>query len=103
MIVISVTYPASQGSRFDLDYYRRSHIPLVQSRWGGMGLKGARFLRGVGAPGGGPASYHLVALLSWESAEHFQRGVEQHGKEILGDVPKFTDITPVIQLNEEFE
>jgi len=103
MIVVSVTYPASPGTHFDLDYYRNSHIPLVQSRWSGMGLAGARFLRGIGAPGGGPIPTHLVALLSFESAEHFQRAVERHGKEIMGDIAKFTDAKPVIQLNEQFE
>ena len=67
MIVVSVTYPAIEGSRFDLEYYRSKHVPLVQSCWGPCGLTGARFIRGIGAPGGAPVAYHLTALLSFAS------------------------------------
>ena len=34
MIRVSVTYPSGEGSTFDHDYYRNSHIPLCLSKWG---------------------------------------------------------------------
>jgi len=101
MVVVSVTYPATEGSRFDLDYYTSRHLPLVQSRWGGCGLVETKILRGIGAPGGGPAAYHLTALLTFQSEQDFQRAGQQHGKEVMGDIKNFTDTKPVVQLNEQ--
>ena len=103
MIVVSVTYPATEGSRFDLQYYREKHAPLVQSRWGTCGMTSAKYLRGVGAPAGGPIVYHLTALLSFGSQEDFERAAQQHGKDVMSDVKNFTDVKPVVQINEQFE
>ena len=101
MIVVSVTYPASEGSKFDLDYYMTRHIPLVRERWTALGLRDVQVLRGTGAPGGGAAAFQLVALLSFESEAAFGEAGKQHGKEVMGDVKNFTDLTPVVQFNEK--
>lgn len=101
MIIVSVTYPATAGSTFDLDYYRTKHMPLVRERWGAAGLSDARLLLGTGAPGGGAAAYHMVALLSFDSPEAFGQAAKLHGKEIMGDIANFTDAKPVVQFNEE--
>lgn len=100
MVVVSVTYPASEGSRFDLNYYRTKHIPLVRERWATTGLTDLQLLRGTGVPGGGPAAYQLVALLSFESEAAFGHCLQLHGEEIMGDIKNFTDVTPVVQFNE---
>ena len=59
MIKISVMYPHQQGARFDHDYYRDRHMPLVKARMGDACLfytvdKG---LAG-GAPGGRQGPRH---------------------------------------------
>jgi len=100
MIVVSVTYPASEGTTFDLDYYQTKHIPLVRERWGAAGLQDVQAFRGTGAPGGGPAAFHMVALLTFESEAAFGNAGKLHGKEIMGDIKNFTDAKPVVQLNE---
>lgn len=100
MVVVSVIYPATPNARFDMQYYREKHVPMVGERWTSMGLREVKILRGVGAPGGGDATYAVIALLTFESAEALQQAMEKHGKEVVGDVANFTDITPLIQVNE---
>ena len=100
MVVLSVMYPQQPGMRFDEGYYLKTHTPLLHERWGGMGLKGVRLLRGAGAPGGGEATYRLVALLEFESQEAMGRCLSAHGREIMGDIPNYTDIAPVMQISE---
>ena len=39
MIKMSVYYPADGGSKFDHDYYRTSHLPLIQTRLGDACLR----------------------------------------------------------------
>ena len=100
MVLLSVLYPNQPGTRFDEHYYVERHIPLVRQRWEGMGLTDLRLLRGTGTPDGGAAPYRLIALLSFTSAEALQRCVAAHGAELFGDIPNFTDVQPLVQLNE---
>lgn len=100
MIMVSVMYPASQTASFDMDYYLKTHVPMVGARWKSFGLSEAKILRGAGAPGGAAPAYSVIALLTFGSAEEFQRAVEQCGQEIMGDIPNFTTIQPLIQISD---
>lgn len=100
MVMVSVLYPNQPGSRFDERYYLDTHIPLVRRHWEPMGLTDLRLLRGATAPDGGPAPYRVMALLTFASAEALQKASAAHGKEIFGDIPNFTDVRPVSQVNE---
>lgn len=100
MVLISVMYPNSAGMRFDMAYYLGHHMPLVRERWSPMGLHEAKVVRGVGTPDGGAAPYPVMALLTFSSAEDFKAAAAEHGAEIFGDIPKFTDTAPIVQINE---
>ncbi len=101
MIVVTVMYPESEGATIDMDYYLTSHLKMVGEKWGGMGLKGARVLNGIaGGTPGSTAPYRVMAVIDFESAEAFQAAVSANGDEIFGDVPNFTNITPVVQISD---
>ena len=57
MIKVSVMYPNNPGARFDHDYYREKHMPLVKARMGDA-CKYYTIDKGLGggAPGA-PATY----------------------------------------------
>jgi uncharacterized protein (TIGR02118 family) len=100
MIKVSVMYPNKPGCRFDHEYYRDRHMPLVKSR---MGEKCRYYTvdKGLGgdAPGK-PATYIAMCHIFCDSVEAFQAGFGPHAQEILADIPKYTDLTPVIQISE---
>lgn len=100
MTIVSVLYPKSSDSHFDHDYYLQKHIPLVQARWATMGLEQVELMRGAMGPDGAPPSFELIGLLSFESTEQFQAALAKFGAEIVGDIQNFTNVKPVIQLNE---
>ncbi len=100
MVLVSVLYSNQPGSRFDERYYLEKHIPLVRQRWEAMGLTDLRLLRGTNTPEGGAAPYRVMALLTFESAGALQKAGAAHGREIFGDIPNFTDVQPVMQVNE---
>jgi uncharacterized protein (TIGR02118 family) len=83
-----------------MDYYRDTHLPLVRARWNPCGLRELKILHGAGAPGGGAPTYSVIALLTFDSAADFDQAVAQHGGEILGDIPNFSNVQPLIQINE---
>ncbi len=100
MVLVSVMYPSGSGASFDHDYYLQKHVPLVKERWNSMGLEEVRLVRGVGTPDGGTPPYQVIALLSFRSMQDFQNAAQVHGQEIFADIPKFTNVQPVVQINE---
>jgi uncharacterized protein (TIGR02118 family) len=100
MIKVSVMYPNKPGARFNHEYYRDKHMPLVKSKLGASckyytvdkGLAG-------GAPGS-PATYIAMCHIFLDSVEAFQAGFGSHAKEIMADVPNYTDLTPLMQISE---
>ena len=52
MIKVSVMYPNSPGARFDHDYYRDKHLPLIKGRMGAA-LKYYTIDKGLSGESGG--------------------------------------------------
>lgn len=99
-ITVTVMYP-NEGSKFDMDYYLRTHGPLVREKWESKGLKNLKVIRGMATPDPDtPAPYQLIALLEFGSVEEFQAAVADSGEEVIGDIANFTDVQPVIQIND---
>lgn len=101
-ITVTVMYPNTPGSKFDMDYYLGTHGPLVHKCWDGMGLKSLKAVKGQGTPDPKtPAPYQVIAILSFESLDAFQKAVAAKGTDVMGDIPKFTDVQPVIQVSSD--
>jgi uncharacterized protein (TIGR02118 family) len=100
MIKVSVYYPAGNGDAFDMEYYRTKHMPMVQ-RLCGPACKSIAAEKGLsgGAPGSKPV-YAAVGELTFDSVEAFQTSFGPHTAEIMGDIPNYTKIEPVIQISE---
>ena len=100
MIKVSVMYPNQAGARFDHDYYRDKHMPMVKAKMGDAckfytvdkGLAG-------GAPGA-PATYVGMCHIYCDSVASFQAGMGPHMLEIMGDIANYTDVEPLIQISE---
>jgi uncharacterized protein (TIGR02118 family) len=59
-----------------------------------------RIRQGRVGPGGGKAPYLAIAYLKFTSADALQKALAKHGAEILGDIPNYTKIEPIMQVNE---
>lgn len=102
MVRISILYPNRQGGRFDFPYYVETHMPMSIARLGAHpGFRGVSVERGLGgaAPGADPAYIALCHYL-FDSIESFMAAFAPHAEVLQGDMPRYTDIEPVIQFNE---
>lgn len=100
MIKVSVMYPNTPGARFDHDYYRDKHMPMLKQRMGDGCL---RYTIDKGLAGGAPgtaATYVGMCHIFCDSVESFQKAIGPHMGEIMGDIPNYTDLQPVMQISE---
>jgi len=100
MVTVSVMYPHSEGCTFDMTYYRDTHMQLVRELIG-PALKGQRAELGIagGAPGS-PPQYIAFGHLLFDSVEAAGQALQAHAPELMGDIPNFTNVQPVIQFSE---
>ena len=100
MIKVSVMYPNTAGARFDHDYYRDKHMPMLKEKMGDA-CKSYAIDKGLagGAPGA-PAPYVGMCHIYCDSVEAFQAAFGPHAKEVMADVANFTDLQPVMQISE---
>jgi len=90
-VKVSVLYPASEGSTFDMEYYNSKHREIVERVLGPVqfeceqGIDGQPFM----------ATGHLV----YESMEAMQTAMAgPDAGEAMADVANFTNITPQMQI-----
>lgn len=101
MVMVTVIYPREPDATFDFDYYVKHHLPLLMQRWGNAGLQKVEALRGVAGADGGSPPFLAQALLEFSSMQTFQAAIGgEHAPEIMGDINNFTNVQPIIQVNE---
>jgi uncharacterized protein (TIGR02118 family) len=101
MIRVTVSYPNAPGARFDFDYYVKHHMALVQEKLGPLGLKRGSAWKAIGGmPPGSTPELLVQASLDFETVEQMQAAMLAESATLLADLKNFTDIRPVIQINE---
>ena len=95
MFRVSVLYPKSEGSTFDMDYYRNKHVALVNRV---IGPERFEVDNAVDGP------FMAVGHLYFASQEALQAGMgSPDAGEALADVPNYTNVEPQIQISEILE
>jgi uncharacterized protein (TIGR02118 family) len=89
-------------SRFDMAYYVEKHMPMsIRLLSPHPGFRGVSVEKGVaGAPPGSAPAYVAMCHFTFESVETFMDAFLPHAATLEGDIPKYTDVAPVIQFNE---
>jgi len=100
MIKVSVMYPNDPKARFDHEYYRDKHMPMVKRKMADS-CKSYTIDKGLGGGlPGTPATYVGMCHIFCDSVDAFQAGFGPHAEEIMADIKNYTDLTPVIQISE---
>jgi uncharacterized protein (TIGR02118 family) len=100
MIKVSVIYPNKAGTRFDHDYYRMKHLPLIKNRMGAA-LKYYAIDKGLADKDGKPlGAYVAMCHLLCDSVDAYQSSFGPHAQEIRADIANFTDVVSIHQISE---
>jgi uncharacterized protein (TIGR02118 family) len=100
MYKVTVMYPNQKGCRFDFEYYRTTHLAMVERHMKPFGFMGAEVLRGVSGGGGIPAPYVCIGVLYFNSADGYEKAIAASGGALRADITNFTDVTPIRQISE---
>lgn len=83
-----------------MDYYTNKHGPMVGGLLGDA-LKGVVVEEGIsGGEPGTAAPYAAIGHLMFDSIDDFQNAFGPNAEQIMGDIPNYTNSSPVIQISE---
>ncbi|HSX86527.1 MAG TPA: EthD family reductase [Pseudomonas sp.] len=99
MYCVTVLYPNEPGGHFDFAYYRDSHIPMMLDLLGDNVLS-TEVRRGIQAVDGSSAPYLCLLNTHIRSAEQFAQVMTEHREKVLGDIVNYTNLQPIIQIDE---
>ncbi len=94
MIKVSVLYPRTEGFRFDHDYYRDRHMPMVADKVDAVTSWGVERSLGDDAP------FVAACWFIADSAQAWEASFGPVSGEIFGDIPNYTDIQPILHIGE---
>ncbi|KAK5009337.1 hypothetical protein LTR28_001531 [Elasticomyces elasticus] len=89
-VLITILYPSSKTSEFNIDYYKNKHMPTVANVWGPMGLKKWTL-------------YTLNKETGYVANEEaFNKAVaSEDSREVMADMKNYCDVQPVILVGKE--
>ena len=97
MFRVTVLYPRSEYSFFDIDYYKSKHVELVRRELEAYGILALEWDDVIGGRGGSSPPFHLASHQIWRSRADFQAAIDDGVlSRIAEDVPNFYNEEPVI-------
>jgi len=100
MIKVSVMYPNSEHVKFDTDYYKNSHLPMIVTSLGDA-LKGLELEVGIaGRAPGELAPYIAIAHLIFNDVASFKASFAPHAATFAADVENYSNVQGVLQISE---
>ena len=100
MIKVSIFYQNLPGARFDFEYYRTRHFPLVLELLRPHGAERFEIDRGVASGDGSAPEFLAIGHLLLKDLPGFQAGMQQHGARIVADIANYTTIQPTLQISD---
>ena len=100
MIKVTILYPNGEGKKFDMDYYSTKHMPMVASLLGDS-MKMYEIDKGIsGRTAADPIPYLAVGYLYFDRVSAYQNSFGPNREKIVGDIPNYTNIQPVVLISE---
>jgi uncharacterized protein (TIGR02118 family) len=96
MPCVTIMYPNQENAIFDFDYYLDRHMPQTARLLG----NNIEIRKGWSSPTGGPAPFVCICTIRIKSLEEFVTIMTNEGAALIADVPNYTNIEPVIQIDE---
>jgi uncharacterized protein (TIGR02118 family) len=93
---LTILYPNSEGVRWDVEYYKKGHMPLIMRLYGAKAIKRFELRKGDAgmAPNSKPDYIGSVNIYINDQAA-FDAAGKEHGPTLVKDVPNFSSVNPI--------
>lgn len=91
---LTILYPNSEGVRWDVEYYRTHHMPLIMRLYGQQAIKRFELRKGDKNMAGAKPDYIGTVNIYIADAKAFEEAGKQHGQTLRDDVPHFSSVMP---------
>jgi uncharacterized protein (TIGR02118 family) len=96
---LAVYYPWQADAKFDDDYYRDKHLRMLADLYGkSVGKMQVR--KGLRKGDGSPPAFVTVLTVEILAMEAYEAASKEHVAKLRADIPNFTNIIPVAQIEE---
>jgi uncharacterized protein (TIGR02118 family) len=92
---LTILYPNSDGVRWDVEYYRTHHMPLIMKLYGKDAIKRFELRKGATGQTGGAPTYIGSVNIYINNQAAFDAAGKQHGPTLVKDVPHFSSVMPI--------
>jgi uncharacterized protein (TIGR02118 family) len=100
LVKVAIMYPAGKDKTFDMDYYEKVHMPMMAG-FLGKNLQFYEIDKGIsGRTPTDPLPYMAIGYFYCQDLAAYNSAVAQHIDAILKDIPRYTNIQPVVQISE---
>ena len=100
MIKVTIMYPNEEGKTFDMDYYKNSHMPMLAELFGSA-MKQYKIDNGIGGrTPEEPIPFLAIGYLYFDKLSDYEQAFGPNADQILGDIPNYTNIRPIVQVSE---
>ncbi len=100
MFKIAILYPNGEEKTFDMDYYEKTHMPMVAG-WLGKNLKFYEIDKGIsGRTPNDKVPFVAIGYFYCYDIAEYNKAIAQNRDAIISDIKKYTNIQPVIQISE---
>jgi uncharacterized protein (TIGR02118 family) len=96
---LTVLYPWAADARFDFDYYRDKHLGMMRELYGGS-VGRMEIRKGLRKGDGSPPAFLASMTVEILSMQDFDAAGKLHLQKLFADLPNFSNITPVGQIEE---
>ena len=92
---LTILYPNSEGVRWDVDYYRTGHMPLIMRLYGEKAIKRFELRKGDQNMAGAKPDFIGTVNIYIADQKAFEAAGKEHGNTLRDDVPHFSSVQPI--------
>ena len=100
MFKVAILYPNGEDKTFDMDYYEKTHMPMVAG-FLGKNLKFYEIDKGIaGRTPNDKVPFVAIGYFYINDVAEYNKAIAQNIDTILNDIKKYTNIQPTVQISE---
>lgn len=96
---VTIFYPNAEGKTFNMDYYEKTHMPMVAG-FLGDNLRLYEIDKGIsGRAAGDSVPFLAIGYFYIQDTAQYNAAIAQHRQQIVDDFKNYTNILPIVQIS----